>query len=67
MAKEHSSDLKGSCKWCNTPLCLCKLLDDFFEENRDLMDDLQEKPVKSCMACYFAPCRCKSGLTKKKR
>lgn len=54
--------------------CICPLVDKFFEENRDLMDDLakledQEKEQNAkesggsrCISCMFFDCRCASGL-----
>lgn len=68
------------CDKCGLKLetnCTCPLVDKFFEENRQLMDDLakleaQEKEqiakdsgVSRCISCMFFDCRCASGLANK--
>lgn len=61
-----------TCENCQQPVsngCICAAVDKFFDDNRDLMEDLavQEEKDKAqrCLACYFAPCRCTAGLQNK--
>ena len=62
------------CSACELPYhnCICSQVDDFFEENNYLMEDLREleaqnKKKKRCDACYFFECKCASGHAKRLR
>ncbi len=54
----------ANCKDCEQTQkrCICKAVDDFFDANRELMDDLADQEeidkLGRCLACYFSPCRC---------
>lgn len=56
------------CKDCleSFEYCICAEVDRFFEDNRELMDDLAKQEegdkLRRCDACMFSPCRCASGL-----
>lgn len=58
------------CEYClrNSDTCICPKVDKFFQEHGHLMErlaELEEREKKQntdrCVACYFAPCRCRGG------
>lgn len=56
----------GKCTKCDQDPSDCQyaLLDKLIEECKEVWDDLEDSPshIKSCLACYFKPCRCREGL-----
>lgn len=51
--------------------CICAQVEDFFEENAELMEDLaeleaQENGGKRCLACFFFNCQCMKALRGKR-
>lgn len=63
------------CKDCKleSTACICPTVDEFFKENRELMEDLAELEAKEkpgavrCLACYFYGCRCLSGYFRRNK
>lgn len=56
------------CQDCklNSYDCICAVVDLFFKENGHLIQRNNEKDKENrCLACFFAPCRCKEGLANK--
>jgi len=45
------------------------MIERILEQHRELMENLkklEDSEKKRCLACFFAPCRCRQGLERKR-
>lgn len=47
--------------------CICSEVEQFFQDSKDTIkfNQSEKNQEKQCLACFFAPCRCREGLANK--